>query len=285
MTLLSTRGMLVTLSMRAWKATATDRELAEATEQAAHAETGTMKVIKELTPKEYIKPITSIMGLGRTEHYNMTVPGLTRGQHLLASAMFERYNEVQKMVQDEFQRRVYAFLEIYPDLVLAAPQRLSDGYKPEDFPTPKQIRSYFEYTFVFVPVPTVQDWRLEGLTSDDTEALKARAEDEMRVMYTRATREVYARAREILVRVAQQARAYKGGPGSAQLRDQTISNLKEMADLVVKMNVTDDPELTRVGYEMIEAFADEQGETLRHDENARLRIAAAAERIAARIPQ
>lgn len=285
MALLETRGILVTLTQRAWKAMATDRELAEATEQAAHAETGTMKVIKELTPKSYIQPIKHIMGVGRDEHYSMTVPGLTRGQHLLASAMFERYLELQKEIQGQFQRRVNEFLEVYPELVKEAPKRLSGAFKEEDFPTPRQIRSYFEYSFHFVPVPTIQDWRLEGLAKEDTNNLKIELEDQVRVMFNNATREVFSRAKEVLTRIASQARAYKGGPGSAQLRDATIFNLKEISELVVRMNVTNDPDLARLGYEMIEAFSEEQGEVLRHDQSARDRIAAAAERLAARIPK
>jgi hypothetical protein len=280
---LETRGILVTLTQRAWKATATDRELAEATEQAAHAETGTMRVIKELTPKDVIQPIKYIMSVGRASHYDMTVPGLMRGQQLLASAMFYDYLTVQKEIESIFHARVNHFLEIYPEIVKDAPARIGTGYKVEDFPTVNQIRSYFEYSYTFIPVPTIDDWRLEGLASVDQGNLKIEIEDQVKVMYNRATREMFDRAKEILTRVAKQAREYTGGPGSAQLRDATIENLKEMANLVVKMNVTDDPELSRIGYEMIEAFADEQGQQLRHDQTARDRIAAAAERIAARI--
>jgi hypothetical protein len=280
---LETRGILVTLTQRAWKATATDRELAEATEQAAHAETGTMRVIKELTPKDVIQPIKYIMSVGRSEHYNMTVPGLMRGQQLLASAMFYDYLTVQKEIESIFLARVNHFLEIYPAIIEAAPARIGSGYKVEDFPSVNQIRSYFEYKYTFIPVPTIDDWRLEGLASVDQGNLKIEIEDQVKVMYNRATREMFDRAKEILTRVAKQAREYTGGPGSAQLRDATIENLKEMANLVVKMNVTDDPELSRIGYEMIEAFADEEGQKLRQDQTARERIAAAAERIAARI--
>lgn len=280
---LETRGILVTLTQRAWKATATDRELAEATEQAAHAETGTMRVIKELTPRDVIQPIKYIMSVGRSEHYNMTVPGLMRGQQLLASAMFYDYLEVQKGIKAIFEKRVSQFIDLYPEIIEAAPERIGAGFKREDFPSVDQIKSYFEYSYTFIPVPTIDDWRLEGLAQADQGNLKIEIEDQVKVMYNRATREVFDRAKEILVRVAKQARDYTGGPGSAQLRDATIDNLKEMAQLVVKMNVTNDPELARVGYEMIEAFADEQGQQLRHDQSARERIAAAAERIAARI--
>ena len=77
---LSHRAMLIALNQRAWKGTATDREVAAQAEINAAAEQGTMTVIKQLTPKYLIQPIKSIMTLGRQEHYKMTVPGLFRGQ-------------------------------------------------------------------------------------------------------------------------------------------------------------------------------------------------------------
>jgi hypothetical protein len=280
-----TKAILVSLNMRAWKATATDRELAEATESATKAETGTMRVIKDLTPKSYIQPIKHIMHIGRTEHYRYTVPGLARGQHLLASAMFDTYMEVQSELRRAFEERVENFVKIYPDIVQDAPRRLHNAFKAYDFPPQEAISQFFEYSYNFTPVPKVDDWRLSGLNIEETEQLKELAEANITAMFNRATKEVFDRAKEVLTKIAQQARAYNGGSGSsAQLRDATIQNLKEVAQLVVKMNVTGDHALAKLGYEMIEAFADAQGDHLRSNEKARLKIAKAAERLAKGIP-
>ena len=285
MTELSSRAMLVSLTLRAWKGTATDREIAAQAEEYNKAESGTMRVIKELTPKHYIQPITHIMGIARQEHYSHTVGGLVRGQHLLATAMFDRYIMIQGEIRDQFWRKVEQFLEAYPEIIEQAPKRLHNAYKESDFPTVKQIKTYFGYDLQFSPVPSTGDWRLEGMQSHDVQKLRNEVQDEVRSMFNAATMEVFERAREVLGRIASQARAYKPGPGSGQLRDATIMHLKEMAEIITKMNITDDPELQRVGYEMIENFADCEGEVLRHNEEARLKIAEAAERIMARMPK
>ena len=97
---LSHRAVVVTLNQRAWKGKAADRELAAQTEMNSNAESGSMTVIKELTPKHIIQPIRDILRIGRQEHYTMTSPGLLRGQHLLPTSMFETYMMVQGEMGD-----------------------------------------------------------------------------------------------------------------------------------------------------------------------------------------
>lgn len=283
MTDLSHRAMLAILHQRAWKATATDREVASHAEAAYEAESGTMRVIKELTPKSYIQPIQQIMGLGRHEHYRMTVPGFSRGQHLLATAMFDRYAMIQSEIKEQFYRAVDNFLTIYPEILEEAPVRLANAFREEDFPTEAQIKSYFEYRVRFAPIPSTNDWRLEGVTDRDTAKLRGEIEDEVRAMFNAATKEVYERAHGVLVSIANQAKTYVPGPGAAQLRDATIANLKEVSELVVKMNITKDPLLDQIGNEMLTEFAHLQGAELRKSAELRDSVASAATRMLAKM--
>lgn len=277
---LSTKAMLVVLNQRAWTAKAIDHEIAAATEATYEAEQGTMRVIKELTPKEYVQPVYQIMWLGRKEHYRMTVHGLTHGQHLLSAAMVDRYTMIQLEIKESFYFAVDNFLSIYPDILAGAPARLNKAYKASDFPSEGQIKGYFEYRHSFLPVPNVTDWRLDNVDQKDVDNMRGAIEDEVRAMFNNATKEVFERAKGVLANIAAQAEDYKPGPGSGGgLRDAAIANLKEVSDLVMRMNVTGDPSLDQLGKEMVENFANLEAARLRKDEELRKTLSETANRL------
>lgn len=284
MTDVTHRAMLASLTQRAWKATATDREVAMQAEQNADAETGTMRVIKELTPKQYIKPIHTIMTIGYTEHRSMTVPGFIRGQYLLATAVFDRYCQVHALVRDQFNEAVENFCNFYPNILDAAPKRLGKAFRENDFPTKHQIKGFFEYSIQFAPIPQISDWRLEGLSDQDTEKLRQEVEQNVKAMYATATQEVFDRARVILEKIVSQSQAYTGKfGGSAVLRDATIENLKEISELVCSMNISDDPLLAKIGQDMVNEFSNVKGAEIRKNAKVREDVMAAAQRILAKM--
>ncbi len=281
---INARAMLCSLSLRAWRGTMMDDALSKVTEKAVKAESGTMKVIKSLMPQHMLDPITHIMNVARQEHYRFTVPGLFRGQHLLCTKAFDDYIYIQRGLKEHYWEAVNNVISIYPDVVEAAPKRLHDAYRESDFPSVEKLKTFFAYDLQFCPIPDLKDWRMEGMVDADTELLKNEIEDDIRLMYRRATRDVFERAKEILTGIATQAKEYEQKFGESRLRDATIQNLKDMSALVVKMNVTGDKELEKLGYEMLEAFADVDGPLLRSNQSARDKIAAAAERLLKGIP-
>lgn len=280
---ISHRCMLVALSRRVWQAATVDRDLAEQAESEAGAEHGTFKLVKALAPREYLEPIKRIADFGYTEHCRMTVPGFVRGQNLLATAAFDQYVEVQRLIKNKFGETVDDFKKVYPSILKNAPRRLNRGYKASDFPSVEEIDQYFDYSFSFFPVPSVEDWRVDGLQDDQREELRIEADKKVAAMYDNATREVFERARKVLEKIRDQAMNYVGGPGASLLRDATIENLKEISDLVLLMNITNDPELNRIGNDMVAEFGNLEGHELRRNEQMRNDVATAASRILARM--
>lgn len=280
---LNEAAMLVTLHQRAWKGRVSDRDVAYQTEESLSSEHGTITVIKDLTPRRFLKPIYNLMQLGRTQHYNMTVPGLVRGQHLMAAAMWWEYMEVQKQIRTAFWSAVDNFIDEYPSIVESAPDRLAGAYKRGDFPSQETIRTFFDYDVQFQPVPRTEDWRIQGIGEDETEALRDRLSKEIGDMYKSATEEVFERAKDVLERIAKQAGQYTGGPGSTQLRNATIENMQEVASLIRRMNVTGDADLDEVGSEMEAMFENITGDELRSDGEKRAKITEDAQKILDRI--
>jgi hypothetical protein len=273
---LNHRAMLAVLNRRVWQAATIDHEIAEQAERDTGAEHGSMKVIKALVPPETISGIRRIAQIGYDEHIRMTVPSFIRGQSLLCTAAHERYLSIQSEVRDSFDDAVRKFTKEYPSIIAAAPKRLKGAFKEGDFPTVSAIPTYFEYKVQFFPVPTVEDWRIEGLADEDMEQHRIEAEAAIKAMYDNATRQVFERAKTVLENIARQAKDYTGGPGASLLRNATIDNLKEVAELVSMMNVSQDPLLYQIGKEMVEHFSTLEGEELRKSAQMRKDVASAA---------
>jgi hypothetical protein len=277
---LGDRAVLVSLSTRAWRATAADREIAKQTENEYQAAQGTMKVVKDLVPRSVTAPIFRIIDYGRSEHYRLTCLGFTKGQQLLSTALFDRYCITQNEIREGFNFAVQRLCEMYPEVLEEAPKRLGNAFKISDFPTVEQLPGYFYYKSTFAPIPSTEDWRLEGLAEGDMTEVRRDVEESIHSMYQEATKEIYERAREVLKNIASQARSYESTfGGSSLLRNATIENLKDVSGLICQMNITNDPVLTEIGEDMVKEFSQLEGEELRKDAKQRESIATIAERL------
>jgi hypothetical protein len=272
--------MYVQLSQSIWQAHASDRRLAADVEKTTSADNRTMRVLKQLAPTDYLLPIKRIATYGRDQHERLTLPGLVKGQQLLATRTFDEYVAIQGEIKDSFFEAVRSFCGIYPDIVDKAPKRLGKAYDPDDFPEVSKIKTYFDYTIRFSPVPDTGNWLLDNVDQSDLAMLRNEVENEKNEMFREATKELFERAQTVLDNLASQALNYvEGQSNGAALRDITINSVKDMADLVVNMNITGDVTLDTVGKEMQEKFRDIEAKSLRTDAKERSEVAKTAARL------
>src|SRR6478736_5011750 len=275
----SHRAVMVVLNQRAWKGKAVDREVAAQAEINSNAEQGTMTVIKELTPKHLIQPSKTIMAVGRAEHYKMTIPGLFRGQSILPTKRFEDYMMAQQEFGDQFFAKVDDFIDIYPSIREKAKEKLGTSYKDRDFPSAHAIRSYFDYKVIPGPIPEVSDFRLDGVSQENTDTFRNEVEGSVKQLYAEATQTMFERARDMLESFYRQAKNYNVNAPGAMLREATIEQMQEFAAHVCDMNITNDPLLEKVGKELLKDFVDLKGSELRKSADMRTDIANKAEAI------
>lgn len=277
---LSSRSMFVALSQRMWQAQVTDKELAYGVEQSSDAKARTMRVFKRLAPTDYLLPIRRVAILGKDHHERMTLPGLQKGQQLLATKLFDEYALAQAEIKDCFFKEVDKFCDIYPDIVAEAPKRLGRAFNPMDFPEVEKIRTCFDYAIRFSPVPDSGNWLLDDVDSEDLDKLRNEIENDKNSMFRDAAKELLERTATVLEKLANQAKEYKEGETNGSLlKEVTINSVKEMAALVSSMNITGDPLLDATGKEMLEKFGKLDAKELRHNADMRASISAAAQRL------
>lgn len=279
---LANKSMFVSLHQRVWTAAKRDQSLAGMVEEETKAQQNTFRVMKQLVPSHFLAPINRIALLGRAQHERLTLPGLVKGQQLLATKAFEEYAIIQGDLKEEFWKEVDRFAEIYPKIIEMAPSRLGSAFKASDYPDPKNIRAHFDYKLRFSPVPQGDNWFMDGIEGAVLDDLRNEVENEKNEMFRAATHELMVRTKEILEKLAKQAAEYQKTNGNL-LSDATINAVKDMAYLVNTMNITEDPKLTVIGKEMIQEFSDLDAKELRGNEEARTKIADITKRILGRM--
>lgn len=281
---LASRSMLVSLSQRMWWANASDRQLGMQAERANDADNRSLKVLKQLIPPEYTLPIKRIALFGRDQHARLTLPGISKGQQLLATKTFDEYAMGQGHIRETFFSEVQKFVDRYPTIVDAAPARLGKAFRASDFPSPDRISTYFDYSLKFTPVPEAGNWLLEDIDMEDVSRLANELANEQNVMFREASKALAERLLSVLQNLATQAENYKEGVTSGgMLRDATIESVKDIAHLVPKMNMTGDPILDAAAKEMIVNFSNLEAKDMRKDATVRNDVASVAQRIMAKL--
>lgn len=266
-------AMLASLNIRVWQGQVRDHAIADQVESDYEVERGNISLLKKLVPDYYIHPIRKASTLGRQSHYHLTVPGIREGTRLLSVFLYDRYLDEQAAIKQAFVRAVNEFADIFPEIVKDAPTRLGRAYKQSDFPSPNEIKGFFNYDVQLLPVPKVDDWRLEGIADDDAEQLRHAAEANVQHMYSEALRSVYDRIDIALSKLADQIETFDPAQAGAKLRAPTIEAVKEIARLSGKMNVAGDEGLAVLSKQMVEKFDKLDAEQLRKDEGTRKSVA------------
>ncbi len=281
---LSNRSMLVSLNQRLWQANASDRSLAQGVEQWKQAETRSMRVLKQLAPTDYLLPIKRVAALGRDQHSRLTLPGIHKGQQLLATKLFDEYALIQATIKDSFFQEVKRFEKIYPEIIEMAPKRLGKAYNAFDFPPVEKIASFFDYSHHFSPVPDGGNWLLDDVDNSDLIKLRNDIDNEKNDMFRDATKELFDRVHSVLSNLTDQIKSFKEGEANGGLlREATINAVKDMATLIPSMNIIGDPVLDTIGKEMADNFATISGKDLRENHAERSAIASAAARLIAKM--
>lgn len=281
---LSSRSMLVSLNQKMWWANAADRQVGIQAERAHDAENRSFHVVKKLIPSEYMLPIKRVALLGRDQHLRLTLPGLYKGQQLLATKLFDEYAMGQGYIRETFFKEVDRFVDRYPDIIAAAPARFNKAFRESDFPDPDRIRTYFDYQLKFTPVPDAGNWLLDDIDMEDVTTLANALTNEQNAMMRDASKKLMERITAVLENLANQAKNYKEGATSGgMLRDPTIEAVQDIAELIPKMNLTNDPILDAVAKEMTSKFAHLEAKDMRQSVAVRNDVSSVAQRIMAKL--
>src|SRR5581483_8847835 len=184
----------------------------------------------------------------------------------------------------EYSRHFLAAVEIFAaqfdQLVIDSRSRLGGLFRPEDYPTSKEIRDKFAFETKVMPLPDANDFRV-SLGDEEKDRIKRQITASVEASLTVASRELWQRMYEAVSHMADRLSAYKATDQGIEhpFRDSIVTNLVKLVDVMPRLNVTGDPELERLTSQVRASLLVDPAE-LRKSESVRTDTAMKAAKIA-----
>ena len=254
-------AMLVSLRINSWSGRLYDRQASQQVAIHHDADTSAGRYNKRLLPKQAFAALAATMSNARTSHYANTLPWDDQGGRLLTVANYERYTAALDTLVERVVRERARFIEDYDDYVDQARLDLGRLFRLEDYPDTEALQGKFAIRYRIVPVPDARHF-MADLAQGETERVKRDIEQQVRTRLNDAQRDLYRRLGEAVERVGERLREDENGKPLV-FRDSLIENIRELVDVVPRLNIFADDDLAMLCREVKDKFAGIEPEALR----------------------
>ena len=254
-------AMLVSLRINSWSGRLYDRQASQQVAVHNDADTNAGRYNKRLLPKQAFAALAATMSNARTSHNSNTLPWDDQGGRLLTVANYERYTAALDTLVERVVRERARFIEDYDDYVDQARLDLGRLFRLEDYPGTEALQGKFAIRYRIVPVPDARHF-MADLAQGETERVKRDIEQQVRTRLNDAQRDLYRRLSEAVERVGERLREDENGKPLV-FRDSLIENIRELVDVVPRLNIFADDDLAMLCREVKDKFAGIEPDALR----------------------
>lgn len=278
------KAMLADLTIKGWSGRATDNEAAAVTAQQYQANAEWTKFTKRLVRAEALKAVKKAEAAARATHKELTLPWNENGQRILPAPAFQDYMAKMGQHRDDHEAAVDAFIAAYDELKVEARKELGGLYREDDYPTAAELQAKFVFDTELTALDVAGDFRVQ-MSDAEMEALQAQITKRTEARLASAMTDVYQRLHEVVAHMAQRLKAYKpkrdeDSKVENPFRDATLNNVRDIVDLMPKLNITNDPDLDALAAEVRQNLLEADAATLRTDDAKRAEVARKADEIA-----
>lgn len=269
------RALLVWLQISTWSARRYDKTITRKVNAEYNASEDAGRYNKFLLPgdAESYKTLIALANSIRAKHYEQTLAWSDEGWRLLPTANYMQYADWVRDRQREFTSALDSFVRDYPYLKTQAQIKLNGLYKPEDYPDAYDIRSRFEVSITYAPVPAEGDIRVD-LGADQIAAIESSIQSRVQQATTIAVQDAWQRLHECVGHIVERLATPDG-----IFRDTLISNARKLCDVLQRLNVTDDPNLEQMRRRVERELTTYDPDVLRDTPHVREQVAQQAQAI------
>lgn len=276
--MISDKAMLICLHITMWTARKHDKRVSEEVAQSHEANTNAGRYNKHLLDQaEKLEELRSLAGQIRQYFYKVTLPWSDEGYRLLPSHLYFEFTNQMSEFKTGYEQLVREFLDAYPTYREQARTNLGLLYRDSDYPDWSKLTEKFDLTTDILPIPCGEDFRVT-LGADEKARVAREIDQQVKQSLTRATSELWSRLMQSVAHLAAVLERPK-----AKLHTSTLRNVTEIADLVPRLNVTGDEELTALAQETKSRFSGTNRQELVDHPAARARAAGLANELATKI--
>lgn len=285
-----------------------DKRTTEEVKVTKHLGKDAGKWIADLYPPEVLDPVKKKIAEARTFHAKVTfpfgvapdeseagednkAPAPIAGIGILPAAMIQEYTDTMRQFSGELAKLADDFLQDPQKYVDWAMLQHNGTFDPKNYPGCTRLQSgevvldVGKFREVMrkriylrtepLPVPDSEQFSagVMSLLGVDAQSVDLRVRDAGK----EAQRELLARMQDPVLHMASKlagvtcnCRACKGRPAkTGAFRDTLVQNIRDIASLVPKLNLDDDPNLNGFAQEMQAALGSYEADSLRDDESKR----------------
>ncbi len=270
---LTNKAMLVHLSISQWTGRKYDKAVSAKVAQDYNTEESAGRYNKVLIAEKAIKEISKIVTEVREFHYANTLPWSDWGDRVLPSANYLVYMQAMQSYKEKFNASVQKFILNYPSLVEEARIRLNGMFRADDYPSAGQIGDRYNFDMYITPLPDAGDFRVslqsaevDRIQQDIESRVKDRSQTALNDLWTR----LHTAVGHMVDRLSDDEKIF---------RDSMVTNIVELADLLPRLNVFEDPNLDKIIKEVQSRLCSYQPQQLRDDQTVRKQAAKDAKSI------
>lgn len=271
------KAMLVRLNIRQWSARKHDRRVSNEVADSHGADRDSGRYNKNLVAKTALAEISTLAWAMRTDHYAQTLPWLDEGYRILPAANYFEYQQRQQATRVKFEAAVTRFAADYPSYVEDARRRLNGLFNQDDYPSEHEIAARFGVDANVVPLPDRDDFRV-SLGAEEESRIRADIEQRLNDATHAAMADLWQRVHDAVSHMAERLRAYTGSR-EGSFRDSLVDNLRELVDVLPRLNVTGDARLDEVARRLAAECCSIDAQVLRDIPQHREAVARSAETI------
>jgi hypothetical protein len=244
---LSDRALLVQFNVSQWTARKFDKKTTQevATRHGVNANVG--RYNKSLLPaNDYLSMVHQKAGYIRNKFYENTLPWGIEGTQILPTANYLNFVSEFRKEKAEWQTLVNLFTSNYAALKLDAKQSLGPLYREEDYPHERDIASKFKMDMAVFPVPTT-DFRV-SIGDEELTRIQRDVEERVQNASASAMKDVWQRLYDRVAHLTE--RLVKIDDPKSRFHDTTIEHLRDLCELLPRLNFSDDPNLEAMRQEV-----------------------------------
>lgn len=253
-------AFLVRLSLSVWTARKMDKKATkEAKDNAGATEKAGVKVYKSLIAAEALDAVNAICNAARSEHRKRTVPWTYDGPGAITAEGYPSYKAAMAEYEIAFNQAVGHFYTVYKDEREAAKKHLGALFEESDYPDTAALKDRFAFNVSCEPMPMANDFRVQGLAPEVVQEIKIGIAEANANAFDNANQTAWGRVIERVEKLRMGLENYKpaidGKKAEGKFHDSLIDNVKELAELIPSINITDDPDLTRIQQRLVSLTA------------------------------
>jgi hypothetical protein len=208
----------------------------------------------------------------REAHNLHTLPWDDDKVRLLPTANIMEHTKAVREAAGEFQRAAEAIKRAYPRLKKEAKGKLNGMYDERDYP--ESLDDKYNIDLVYLPLPSGTHFRV-GVSKAELEKLAKSTEAHVAETINVSMQDAWDRLGDAVTYL----RARLTETDAKNLRQTMVERLAEVAAILGRLNITNDPKLEAVRQRVLKELAPVNVDAVKNDEKALSTVAAQADAI------